>query len=492
VSIGEAELHSIAVALKGCRRVLDCSIETIDDGGEPYLVAYVKLSRANLDRSESDEALTSLWQRLYEGVYERQGGETPVELRRRVYRTAVENVALPDAQVDDLFSHRAARLAAMAPRRILDIGCGTGEFLNALKGSCEHYCGTDISANALKVVRERSAAYERVGVDLQVKEANDFAGLGGSYDLVILNSIVQHFPDEKYLRDVLTKALDACGPSGSVFIGDVRNSWLQAAFHRDVLQAQRERKARARSLPEREAVLARIDREPELLAAPQYFWALARDNSAVRAVSMSPAAGGYDNEFTRYRYDVLIRAGAPAAGRRANVTPCEEPAKLGEALKALAAQRSDGVMLAGIRSHRVASHCEAALRLFGREAPAGRDPAFSSVDRMPGVTAEESWIRCNEFGDRDVLVRRAGESEIPHSEWYDAETIAASMPASLVVEPLESLARREAVRAIRAELSASLPKQLVPDAIHVVESIPAPAAKWVDFTSMRPSLRASR
>ena len=69
--------------------------------------------------------------------------------------------------------------------------------------------------------------------------ADDFSGLQpGSFDCVLLNSVVQYFPDIDYLLRVLRGALQVVQPGGSVFIGDVRNLLLLEAFHTSVQLSQ--------------------------------------------------------------------------------------------------------------------------------------------------------------------------------------------------------------------------------------------------------------
>ena len=52
----------------------------------------------------------------------------------------------------------------------------------------------------------------------------------GHFDVVVLNSVVQYFPDERYLLDVLAQARRVLAPGGAIFVGDVRNLDLQAAW----------------------------------------------------------------------------------------------------------------------------------------------------------------------------------------------------------------------------------------------------------------------
>ena len=42
------------------------------------------------------------------------------------------------------------RLRALKPRRVLEVGCGTGLLLSRLAGGCERYIGIDFSREVLK------------------------------------------------------------------------------------------------------------------------------------------------------------------------------------------------------------------------------------------------------------------------------------------------------------------------------------------------------
>ena len=53
-------------------------------------------------------------------------------------------------------------------------------------------------------------------------------------DLVILNSVVQYFPDMDYLLGVLSEAVRVTRRGGHVFVGDVRSLPLLEAYHASV------------------------------------------------------------------------------------------------------------------------------------------------------------------------------------------------------------------------------------------------------------------
>ena len=76
--------------------------------------------------------------------------------------------------------------------------------------SCEAYVGTDFSATALQYLQQWLAqagpAYART--TLQARAADDFSGMdAGSFDVVVLNSVVQYFPSADYLVEVLVPSL---------------------------------------------------------------------------------------------------------------------------------------------------------------------------------------------------------------------------------------------------------------------------------------------
>src|SRR5207248_6450511 len=155
--------------------------------------------------------------------------------------------------------------------RVLEIGCGTGLLLFRIAPHCESYCGTDFSQAALDHVRRTLVSHPAAPkVTLLEREAIDFSGLGGGdFDLVILNSVVQYFPGQDYLLEVLAGSALALNDSGAIFVGDVRDRNHLRAFHASL--AIRQAPA-SLSLPELDRqIRRRIWREEELTLSPEFF-----------------------------------------------------------------------------------------------------------------------------------------------------------------------------------------------------------------------------
>src|SRR5262249_46685578 len=121
------------------------------------------------------------------------------------------------------------------------------------------------------------------------------------FDVVVLNSVAQYFPDVRYLMEVLRHAVHHLAPGGAVFVGDVRSLPLFPAFAASVELAQA-----ADDLATTE-LLARIERrrrhDSELVIDPDFFHALRAELPDVADVSVELKRGRHANEMSRFRYD---------------------------------------------------------------------------------------------------------------------------------------------------------------------------------------------
>src|ERR1700731_142536 len=97
------------------------------------------------------------------------------------------------------------RILALRPRRVVEIGTGSGLVLSQIAPVGGEYWGTDFSARTIQTL-QGAVAGQSWGdrVRLRVQPADVADGLPqGHFDVVVLNSVVQYFPSAGYLRDVL-------------------------------------------------------------------------------------------------------------------------------------------------------------------------------------------------------------------------------------------------------------------------------------------------
>ncbi|WP_432158435.1 alpha/beta fold hydrolase, partial [Streptomyces sp. bgisy153] len=274
--------------------------------GEQRLVAYVA---PDPDAAVADaDTLVDEWRQVYDESYadaaEKAWGED-----FHGWKSVYDGEPIPIEQMHEWREAAVAQVLRFAPRRVLEVGVGSGLLLAEIVGEVDEYWGTDISATVVDRLRAQA---ERAGhadrVRLAAQPAHDVSGLPrGAFDTVVLNSVVQYFPSAAYLDRVLGELMELLAPGGRLIVGDVRN----AATLR--LLATAEKRA-AQPHASHDEVRALVEQallaERELVVAPEWFTEWAADRSA--AVDIRLKEGRAHNELTRHRYEVVLHK-RPAA-----------------------------------------------------------------------------------------------------------------------------------------------------------------------------------
>ncbi len=251
------------------------------------------------------------WRSLYEETYAGDEADDP-EFDIRGWNSSYDGRPLGPEAMGEQVDQTVARILALRPRRVLEVGTGTGLLLFRLANVCERYCATDFSAAALAWVARRVAQLGWDQVELREQEACELAGLGpAGFDVVVLNSVIQYFPGAGYLERVLDGALGCLSPGGTIFVGDVRNYALIEAFHTSVELHRAEAGVSVGDL--RRRIRSRVIAEQELLVDPAWFTRFASERPMISQVSAQPRRGRCDSELTRFRYDVTLVTDAAAA-----------------------------------------------------------------------------------------------------------------------------------------------------------------------------------
>jgi 2-polyprenyl-3-methyl-5-hydroxy-6-metoxy-1,4-benzoquinol methylase len=200
----------------------------------------------------------------------------------------------------------AERIQRLRPRRVLEVGFGTGMVLFRIAPGCELYHGIDLSAAALARVKTEADRRGLSGVVLEQRAADTLAALeGGPFDTIVINSVVQYFPGVEYLLDVLTAAFERLAPGGAIFVGDVRSRALLEAMLCEIELQKAASDAPAGELQAR--LKKRLDEESELVLDPNLFLSLRQRLPEVEDVQVELKLGRQPSEMTRFRYDVVIR-----------------------------------------------------------------------------------------------------------------------------------------------------------------------------------------
>src|SRR5690606_37469914 len=115
------------------------------------------------------------------------------------WNSSYTGLPIPEVEMQEWLAGAVARVRALKPKRILEIGCGMGLMLQHLAPGCERYVGTDCSAAALGQLLQWVNGRGDLGhVELQQRAATDLKDLRGGFDTIVVNSVVQYFPDIDY------------------------------------------------------------------------------------------------------------------------------------------------------------------------------------------------------------------------------------------------------------------------------------------------------
>ncbi len=214
-----------------------------DTGTDTQLVGYVVLDRGvSLVRDRAREAeLVSQWRRVYDDLYSGDASHDGEQLDPTEFgedfggwNSSYTGKPIALEHMREWRAATVARIRELGPARVLEIGVGTGLLLSQLAPHCEEYWGTDFSAPTIDALRSRLAERQDPWVErvhLRVQAADDLGGVPhGVFDTVVLNSVVQYFPNAGYLIDVIGTALRLLRPGGALFLGDVRNLALLREF----------------------------------------------------------------------------------------------------------------------------------------------------------------------------------------------------------------------------------------------------------------------
>lgn len=305
----------------------------------------------------------------------------------------------PDAMREWLAS-TIERLLALSPRRVLDVGCGSGLVLWRLAPFIEQYIGIDASRVTVDTLR-RHLSMAGVAAQVRVGTAADLGQFSSQHlDTIVINSVVQYFPSFHYATDVLRSAIDLVAATGSgfVFLGDVRSLPLLLTIHRD--NAARALSAFDEDPSRLEATAAlSVARDPELALHPAAIISLVATLAPDAHVEIWPRRGRIHSEMTRYRFDALIEIGGrpvTAVNEWWTWTPACASADDLVAL-ALENERVAPVGVLGVPNARIPS--------FGEETPNSLDPEdiWSRLADV-GWEARLSWAVGRSDGSFDVVL----------------------------------------------------------------------------------------
>ncbi|HEY0495057.1 MAG TPA: amino acid adenylation domain-containing protein [Kutzneria sp.] len=438
-----------------------------DQPGDKRLVAYA-VPAATDDDSHADEHVDE-WQKLYENLYSDSAGRSGFGENFAGWHSSYDEQPIPLEQMREWQAATVERIRSLRPRRVLEIGVGSGLLLSQLAPHVDAYWATDFSSVVIETLRGEVDRHDFAArVRLQAQPAHVVDGLpAGYFDTIIINSVLQYFPGIDYLLDVLRNCADLLVQGGVVFAGDVRNHRLLRHFSTAIELTKAGDDVPASVL--RRAVEQDLLLENELTVDPEFFARIGETIPGFESVDVRLKRGRFHNELSRYRYDAVLRKGS-------GVSVSDVPAlRWGRDVGSLADISVDGPLrITGVPNGRIAGEVAAMRALEQGSGVAVARSLLGSAD-VPDPedfhalgNAVITWSGNGSDGELDVLYVPAGVDlagvYVARGGEFD--------PSRYANDPGRSRSAGALTQALRSYLADELPDFMVPSAVVMMNSLP--------------------
>jgi amino acid adenylation domain-containing protein len=512
------ELGEIESYLRAHEHVRDSAVLAVEDspGSESKkLVGYIVPYFDYRDSQETDTnkqlsgELVNDWQGVFDDTYAKESDQEDATFNISGWNSSYTGRALPKEEMRQWVDHTVERILALKPGNVLEIGCGTGLFLIRIIPHCKSFLGTDIAPRGLEYIRRQLQEIEtQAQVELMQRPADDFDSINGDLDLVILNSVVQYFPNAGYLEKVIKGAVKKIKPGGHIFVGDVRSLPLLRIFHASVEASRAESGTSREQLLQ--TVINQVAREQELVFDPAYFSGLKNRIPEISGVQLLLKYGSYSNELSKFRFDVILHIGM----RSGETHPVREiewnSTKPGIAeMRELLIKEENGpgvLVLSGVPNQRITADIHLSCWLNGsgaaetidryrenaaRSAEPGMDPEdFRRLSKEIPYSVDITLSASGEPGTFDVVfVHHRVSGFIPGvSGGFNMER----QPDTLFNNPLLQKISWTLIPELRSYLKERIPEYMIPIHFGILERLPLTANGKLDRKALPEPFRLTK
>lgn len=339
------------------------------------------------------------------------------------------------------------RIRSLEPVSVLEIGAGTGNLAIQLAPFVGAYVASDASPNAIERLRFRVENVGYKNVQAFCLEALRAGEIAAEFDVVVINSVAQYFPDQQYATEVLDLAWSLIKGSGSVFVGDVRHALLRVTEHflvtADVSATDEEII---------DGTLLHLARDRELCLAPSFFQEWAGSHGQIAVPLLQTALTGLS--VAPFRYDVIISSKPGRIGQPESAIECHHP--LADRLTEEHLGTDRPLWLRGVPNEQIVQ----SLRPWGRTHPEVLDrlgiprpvhgeppPAYERLEKLASRRTYRVWESDRADGQFSVYVDTPA---IPHHLFDPAATLRSALSRQMEIAPVHDSSPGTGSRGSRA------------------------------------------
>lgn len=453
--------------------------------GDPYLDDV-------LGRGTAGSSVLGKWRKTFDLTqFTKNAASAPVGFNTMGWNSSYTRQPISLEEMREWVETTVADILQLAPKAVYEIGCGTGMLLMRIAPCCDRYVAVDFSSVVLDRVREQLRTVPPVAERVEVLErrADNFDGLDeNSFDTVVLNSVVQFFPNLAYLTKVLENTVNIVKPGGYVFVGDIRSLPLLPAFASSVELFQATDGVSAGEL--RDRIERRIQLDRELVLSPAYFLSLRHRLPKLSRVEIQLRRGRADNEMTRYRYNAILHVGhgTEAASEVAFQDWPERELTLDDIRSKLLQRPNERIGFKCIRNARIEKDLTTLrkIRTADMAQTAGELRSEGEQNFVGGIHPQDlvdlathdfgfqvflSWAACRPDGSYDAFLiptRSLQGKALPAIGWPEPK---ASEFVRLANAPGQGQVRSKLIDQLVTHCSQNLPEEMIPRYIALVDTV---------------------
>ena len=178
---------------------------------------------------------------------------------------------------------------------ILEIGCGSGAVAFELLPRVGRFLGIDPSTEYQRRNRAKANQHGFLDARFDIAYAHELGKIEQVFDCIILSSVVQFFPNYRYLEEVLSQCLSRLAPDGVIVVADV----IDPAQRKELVEHLRAYKNTYPDAP------VKVEREAELAIVTAFFEAFAIARPELKVTVTRRDTSSFSTELA-YRYDVVF------------------------------------------------------------------------------------------------------------------------------------------------------------------------------------------